>query len=72
MAVATFCPVFLFPPSRILKPYMYILLKSTVKLRHLGNVYGPIGQVQDYMGVAAQMISTFEWSHVEKDAKVSL
>ena len=28
---------------------MYILPKSTVKLRYLRNVYGPIGQVLDYI-----------------------
>ena len=38
------------PSSVFLKPDTYILLKSTVKLSEVQNVYWLIGQVQDYKG----------------------
>ena len=43
---------------------MYILPKSTVKRRYVRNVYGPIGQVQNYMLVLTKCPPTFPVSRL--------
>ena len=49
MAVGTLCPFFEITPGRILKPYVYITqINSQIYLK-AWNVYGPKGQVEDYI-----------------------